>query len=162
MGWPGAYTRTADAPPQCLLDPYLGQTENLTRWLTFKQLHQARRTTLEAFFRAHNCHHPKLIEERLATVRNAAPLTEDPAIIRPKQLLVEGLVEQLRATLKRASSALMPRSPAWRRRYQTTNYSMHCLAQARRWRRVCSLPLVNSVIDTPVPPSSRCMQASLR
>lgn len=72
----------------------------MTRWPTFKQLHQARRTTLEAFFRAHNCHHPKLIEARLATMRNAVPLTEDPAIIRPKQLLVEGLVEQLRATLK--------------------------------------------------------------
>ncbi len=65
----------------------------LTRWSTYKQLHQARRTTLEAFFRAHNCHHLKLIEERLAAVRNAALLTEDPAIIRPKQLLVnKGLV----------------------------------------------------------------------
>lgn len=72
----------------------------LTRWLTLKPLQLARRTTLEAFFRTHNSHHPKLVEERLAAIRSATPLTEDPAILKPKQLLVGSLVEQLRATLK--------------------------------------------------------------
>ena len=72
----------------------------LTRWPTLKKVQQARRTTLEAFFREHNSHHPKLIEARLAAIKSATPLTEDPAVVKPKQLLVEALVEQLRATLK--------------------------------------------------------------
>lgn len=71
----------------------------LTRWPTLKPLQLARRTTLEAFFRTHNSHH-QLVEERLAAIRSATPLTEDPAILIPKQLLVESLVAQLRATLK--------------------------------------------------------------
>lgn len=74
--------------------------EFMARWPTLKQLKQARRKTLEAFFREHNCHHHKLVEERLASIKSAMPLTEDLAVIRPKQLLVEALVEQLRITLK--------------------------------------------------------------
>jgi hypothetical protein len=72
----------------------------LTRWPTLKQLQLARRTTLEAFFRAHNCHHPKLVVERLAAIKSPTLLTGDLAILKPKQPLVERLVEQLRATLK--------------------------------------------------------------
>jgi transposase len=74
--------------------------EFIARWPTLKQLRQARRKTLETFFAEHNCHHHRLVEERLASIKNAVPLTEDPAIVRPKQLLVEGLAEQLRITLK--------------------------------------------------------------
>lgn len=72
----------------------------MIRWPTLKQLKLARRATLKDFFRTHNCHRTKLVEERLASIKGAVPLTEDPAIIQPKRLLVEGLVEQLRVTMK--------------------------------------------------------------
>jgi transposase len=41
-----------------------------------------------------------LIEERLAALQHATPLTDDAAVIKPKALMVEGLVDQLRVTLK--------------------------------------------------------------
>jgi transposase len=72
----------------------------LTRWPTLKHVQRARRTSLATFFREHHSHHPQLVETRLASMQNATPLTEDPAVIIPCQLQVEGLVEQLRAILK--------------------------------------------------------------
>jgi len=71
----------------------------LTRWPTLKQVRLARRATLEEFFPQHNCSRQKIIEERLASIKGAVSLTEDPAVIKPKKLFVEGLVAQLRATL---------------------------------------------------------------
>jgi transposase len=72
----------------------------LTRWPTLKQVQLARRTTLESFFNDHHSRSPNLLKERLAAIKSARPLTEDPAVIEPKRLLVEALVEQLRATMK--------------------------------------------------------------
>ncbi|MGB7990796.1 MAG: IS110 family transposase [Candidatus Methylophosphatis roskildensis] len=72
----------------------------LTRWPTLNDVQQARRATLEAFFREHHSRSSTLLEARLAAIKSATPLTEDPAVIKPKQLLVEALVQQLRPTLK--------------------------------------------------------------
>lgn len=72
----------------------------LTRWPTLKQVQLARRTTLESFFYDHHSRSPNLLKARLAAIKSARPLTEDPAVIEPKRLLVEALVEQLRATMK--------------------------------------------------------------
>ncbi len=72
----------------------------LGNWPTLKKLQGARRTTLLKFFRQHHSNHSELIEERLAALQRATPITSDVAIITPKQLLVEGLVDQLRVTLK--------------------------------------------------------------
>ncbi len=72
----------------------------LNCWPTLKKLQGARRATLLKFFRQHHSNHPELIEERLAALQRATPITNDAAIIAPKQLLVEGLVDQLRVTLK--------------------------------------------------------------
>lgn len=41
-----------------------------------------------------------MIEQRLAALQRATPLTDDAAVIAPKALMVEGLVDQLRVTLK--------------------------------------------------------------
>jgi len=60
---------------------------------------RARKTTLEAFFPAHNGRRAKLIEARLQSIRVATPLTEDPGIVAPCRLHVLALVEQLRTTL---------------------------------------------------------------
>jgi transposase len=72
----------------------------LSHWPSLKQLQRARRTTLLTFFREHHCYQPRLIEERLAALERATPLTDDAAVIKPKALMVEGLVDQLRVTLK--------------------------------------------------------------
>jgi transposase len=72
----------------------------LTRWPTLKQVKLARRTTLESFFCDHHSHSPNLLKARLIAIKSASPLTDDPAVIEPKRLLVEALVEQLRATMK--------------------------------------------------------------
>ena len=60
---------------------------------------RARRTTLEAFFHAHNCRRITLIAARLESIRAATPLTEDPGIITACRLHVLALVAQLRTVL---------------------------------------------------------------
>lgn len=72
----------------------------LTRWPTLVQARRARRSTLLTFFHAHQVHRSALIEARVAAIRAARPLTEDPAVVVPQQLLVAALVAQLRVTLQ--------------------------------------------------------------
>jgi len=71
----------------------------LTRWPTLLAARRARRTTLEAFFRAHHGRRARLIEARLESIRAAIPLTEDPGIVVPCRLHVLALVAQLRTLL---------------------------------------------------------------
>ncbi len=72
----------------------------LDRWPTLKHVKRARNATLKSFFRLHNANRAYLVEERIQGIRAATSLTEDQAIIHPKQLLVQALVEQLRVLLK--------------------------------------------------------------
>jgi transposase len=71
----------------------------LTRWPTLLSAKRARKTTLEAFFYAHNGRRATLIEARLASIRAASALTEDAGIIEPCRLHALALVEQLRTVL---------------------------------------------------------------
>lgn len=72
----------------------------LQRWPSLKHVKRARQTTLRSFFSTHNLRHARLIEERIHGIRSASPLTDDPAVIKPHQLLVQSLVAQLRVTLQ--------------------------------------------------------------
>jgi transposase len=71
----------------------------LSRWPTLKQVKRARRSTLEFFFHEHNGRRAHLVEERIQGIRAATALTEDESVIRPCQLVVQALVEQLRVLL---------------------------------------------------------------
>jgi transposase len=71
----------------------------ITRWPTLAQVKRAHRSTVEAFFKAHNVRFPKVIEARLESIRAATPLTTDIAIIVPHQLQALVLIEQLRITV---------------------------------------------------------------
>jgi hypothetical protein len=71
----------------------------LCRWPTLKHVKRARQGTLQTFFREHNVRFSNVTERRLDSIRHATALTEDGAVIQPCQLLVQALVEQLRATL---------------------------------------------------------------
>jgi hypothetical protein len=72
----------------------------LSRWPTLKQVKQARQSTLESFFHQHNVRRAYLIEKRIQGIRSATALTEDEAVIRPYQMVVQAMVEQLRALLQ--------------------------------------------------------------
>src|ERR1700694_5368978 len=60
----------------------------LNRWPTLMAVKRARKTTLEAFFHAHNGRRAKLIEARLRATRVPTPLPEDPGIVAPCRLHV--------------------------------------------------------------------------
>ncbi|MGA8146489.1 MAG: IS110 family transposase [Gallionellaceae bacterium] len=72
----------------------------LSRWPTLKQVKRARNSTLKSFFRQHNANRAYLVDERIQSIRAATSLTEDQAVIRPCQMLVQALVEQLRVLLQ--------------------------------------------------------------
>ncbi len=72
----------------------------IARWPTLMQVKRARKTSLVAFFRAHNMRFPQLIEKRICAIKTAAPLTRDGAVITAYKLQAQVLVEQLRVTLQ--------------------------------------------------------------
>jgi transposase len=71
----------------------------LTRWPTLAAVQQASGPTLVTFFQAHNARYRKVNEHRLAQIRTAHALTEDPGVVGPNQLLVTTLVQQLKVVL---------------------------------------------------------------
>jgi transposase len=72
----------------------------LTRWPTLAHLRRARVATLQSFFHGHNCRRAHLVTARIESIRSARPLTEDQAVIRPAQMVVETLVAQLRVLIE--------------------------------------------------------------
>jgi len=85
----------------------------LRRWPTLKAAQLARRTTLEAFFRAHHVRSTDVIAQRLHAIKAATPLTTDDGVIAPNALLVQTLVAQLRVTLQAIAdfdTAIAPRA----------------------------------------------------
>ena len=72
----------------------------LDRWPTLAHVRRARVTTLESFFHEHNCRRSHVVTARIESIRSARPLTEDQAVIRPAQMVVETLVAQLRVLIK--------------------------------------------------------------
>ncbi len=73
--------------------------EFLERWPNLQAAKRARKTTLEHFFHAHNARYPKVIARRIAAIKAAVPLTNDPGIIEPSQVMVNALVHQLALVL---------------------------------------------------------------
>jgi len=69
----------------------------LRQWPTFEQVKRARPTTLRTFYRRHRCRNAARIDERIAHLASAQPLTTDPAIIGPYHHLMLALVTQLEA-----------------------------------------------------------------
>jgi hypothetical protein len=65
------------------------------RWGSLSELQQAGRRELEAFFKLHHLH-GKTIEQNLARIADAIPLTEDEAIVRSGRLHAQALARQLR------------------------------------------------------------------
>ena len=72
----------------------------ISRWPTLLQVKRARRSTLERFFHAHNMRFAHVLEARLRSIKAAAALTLDEAVVTPHRLQALVLVEQLRVTLQ--------------------------------------------------------------
>jgi transposase len=71
----------------------------LVQWPTLAELQKVSSGKLRKFFYGHNSRQEKKILERLAMIREAKPLTTDPAIIRPNALRVKLLAQQLKSLL---------------------------------------------------------------
>jgi transposase len=69
----------------------------LAKWPSLQAAKRARPETLVRFFHTHNVRYPAVVKRRLDAIQAETPLTSDPAIIEPTQLVVQALLPQLRA-----------------------------------------------------------------
>jgi transposase len=69
------------------------------KWPNLAKVQQARSDTLRRFFHAHSVRRPAVIERRIQAIKAAVPLTTDPAVIEPHQLLAMSLIHRLAVTL---------------------------------------------------------------
>jgi len=69
----------------------------LTQWPSLAAVQRARPSTLRRFYTQHGCRRSTRIAARLSAMRDAEPLTTDPAVITPRELYVQLLVHQLQA-----------------------------------------------------------------
>ncbi len=61
---------------------------------------RARENTLTTFSHSHQVRYNDIIEKRINAMKSAHPLTNDPGVIDPNQLLVKGLVHQLKSLME--------------------------------------------------------------
>lgn len=66
----------------------------LLKWSTLESAQRARASTLTTFFHAHHVRYPETIKQRIASISSAHPLSNDPGVILPNQLLVKALIQQ--------------------------------------------------------------------
>jgi transposase len=71
----------------------------LLRWSSLEALRGVRRATLRKFFREHNSHRKQTLDARLDAIKEAAPLTTDPAVINSSVMMARALASQMKTTL---------------------------------------------------------------
>lgn len=71
----------------------------LQRWPQLAALQKTSPGKIRKFYRAHNCRSLPLIEERIAQIQTAQPLTSDAAILGAMSLMVRSLVQQIKPLL---------------------------------------------------------------
>jgi transposase len=74
--------------------------EFLARWPDLASLQTAKPQTISKLFYKHNSRSQKRMQARLQSIKNARPLTTDPALIQPAAALVLALVGMLKAIHK--------------------------------------------------------------
>jgi len=72
----------------------------LQRWPDLASVQKVRPATLRGFYNQHTVRRPKLIEDRIALITSARPLTSDAAVIGPAVMQVTMFVELLRVLEK--------------------------------------------------------------
>ena len=71
----------------------------LRKWPTLAAVQRARPTTMRRFYQQHNCRRAAVIDDRLAQIATAQPLTTDPAIVDTLSLAVQTYATQLRTLI---------------------------------------------------------------
>lgn len=81
----------------------------LRRWPTLAQLQHSRWPAIAKFYREHGAGRTSALERRRALIRQAEPLTADPAVLEPSQMHLTLLLDQidpLRAAIARYDDAI--------------------------------------------------------
>jgi transposase len=71
----------------------------LTQWPTLEAVQQARPGQIRQLYREHGRPSPEQLDQRLGQIRQAQPLTRDPAAVLSGSMMVQALVQQLRPLL---------------------------------------------------------------
>lgn len=87
IGWIGA------------LDSHL-VVDFLTRWPQLSQLQETAPDEVRQFYREHGCRLGAKLDQRLAEISRAQPLTTDPAVLTASASLAQALVKQLRELIE--------------------------------------------------------------
>jgi transposase len=72
----------------------------LMTWPNLNAIQRVRKDTLRKFYREHNCRKASVIDERIAQISSAVPLTDDSAIIEPLSLSVQTYATQQRSLIR--------------------------------------------------------------
>lgn len=72
----------------------------ILKWPTLDSVQRARVSTIESFFKTHNCVKPSVIKRRVEAIRAALPLTEDQGVIVPMQRMCCALAKHLKCLLE--------------------------------------------------------------
>jgi len=68
----------------------------LLQWPDLPSVQRSKPESVRAFYYGHNCRHPEVVEQRLALIQQAKPLTTDSAIITTCSMTVKMLATQIR------------------------------------------------------------------
>jgi len=72
----------------------------IQKWPSLDKVKKARKQTLLDFFTSHKSHYSEVNNNRIKSIKEAMPLTEDKGVIEPNQLLVEVLIDQFKVLLQ--------------------------------------------------------------
>lgn len=72
----------------------------ISRWPSLADVKKARKQTLLDFFNLHNCRYPDVNVQRCKEIKEAVPLTDDQAIIKPNKLLIECFIVQFKQLIE--------------------------------------------------------------
>ena len=72
----------------------------LAKWPSLVEAKRARKSTFIKFFNENKSRYNAVNERRIAEIKSAFPLTEDPGIIEPSRIMIELLVPQLRSLIE--------------------------------------------------------------
>jgi transposase len=72
-------------------------TDFLKKWPTLQLVQKVKPAVLRKFYYGHNSRSEKVIEQRLALIKDGVPLTKDPALLTVHSLAIQTLAAQLEA-----------------------------------------------------------------
>lgn len=75
----------------------------ILKWPSLIELKKARKSTIIKFFNQHNSRYLAKNEKRIADIKSAQALTNDPGVVDPNRILIEALIPQMKLLLEAIS-----------------------------------------------------------